>query len=197
MTALIRLMLSCTILLFCIGFITGGVYPAVVTGISQLIFPYQANGSVIEHEGKVIGSVLLGQDFSEDKYFWGRPSATVPPYNAASSRASNWSPNNPKLHEAVKERAIQLKKSNKDDSALIPVDLVTASASGLDPHISSAAAEYQIERVAKSRRLTEQQVRELVNSHTHEEFMGYGPPRVNVLMLNIALDGLHNEKKKK
>ncbi len=177
--------------LFVFTLITGIVYPLAVTGVAQMIFPFQANGSIITKDGKPVGSSLIGQQFDDPKYFWGRPSATSPyPYNAAASSGSNLAQSNPNLIERVKARAEILKNtflSNKP----IPVDLVTASGSGLDPHISPAAAEYQIARVAKAHSFDEAKVRSLVAVHTEgREFGILGEPVVNVLKLNLSLDEL-------
>jgi K+-transporting ATPase ATPase C chain len=167
--------------------ITGVAYPLIVTGIAQVAFKGQANGSLIEKDGKVLGSRLIGQPFSDPKYFWSRPSATSPmPYNGASSSGSNQGPTNPALKEAVEGRIKAL-----GGKTPVPADLVSASGSGLDPHISPAAAEYQIERVAKARNLGEDKLRALVAQHTEGRQLGIlGEPRVNVLALNLALDTL-------
>ena len=172
--------------------ITGVAYPLVVTGIAQVVFSDQANGSLIREGDKVRGSRLIGQPFSDAKYFWSRPSATSPmPYNGASSSGSNQGPTNPALKEAVEGRVKALRDAGGDPSKSVPVDLVTASGSGLDPHISPAAAEYQIERVAKARGLSPDAVRALVAKHTEGRQLGVlGEPRVDVLELNLALDGV-------
>jgi K+-transporting ATPase ATPase C chain len=170
--------------------ITGAIYPAVVTGIAQVIFPSQANGSLIEEGGKAVGSSLVGQPFSDPKHFWSRPSATSPyPYNASSSSGSNQGPLNPALADAVKDRIKALRDADPGNNAPVPVDLVTASASGLDPHISPAAAEYQVNRVAKARGMDPAKVRVLVVQYTEDRQFGFlGEPGVNVLRLNRALD---------
>lgn len=172
--------------------LTGVAYPLLVTGVALTVFPRQARGSVLVDGGKERGSLLIGQPFTDPRYFWGRPSATNPPYNGGSSSGSNLGPTNPALIEAVKARVQALRDADPDNHALVPIDLVTASASGLDPHISPAAAEYQIARVAGLRRdqgLDEAKIRALVASHTEARQFGIlGEPRVNVLALNLALD---------
>jgi K+-transporting ATPase ATPase C chain len=172
--------------------VVGFIYPLIVTGIGHVAFPEQAAGSLIVKEGKAIGSRLIGQSFTEPKYFWSRPSATGPyPYNASASTGSNQGPLNPALTDAVKARMEALKAADPTNTAPIPVDLVTASASGLDPHISVAAANYQLERVARARGLSAQTVAVLVTKHTEGRLLGFlGEPRINVLELNLALDGL-------
>jgi K+-transporting ATPase ATPase C chain len=164
----------------------GGIYPLAVTAISQLIFNSAADGSLIKDGDKVIGSSLLGQQFTGDKYFWGRLSAEG--YDAMRSGGTNLSPANPKALEAAKARVEALKKADPDNKALVPVDLVTASASGLDPHISLLAAEYQIGRVAKARGMNPDDVQQMINDHIDSQSKLFGEPYVNVLELNIALD---------
>ena len=170
--------------------ITGLVYPLLVTGVARLAFPAQAVGSLIVRDGKPVGSSLIGQNFSEPKYFWGRPSATSPmPYNGSGSSGSNQGPLNPALVDAVKGRIDALKAADPDNTLPIPVDLVTASASGLDPHISVAAAQYQVARVARARKLAPDAVLALVARRTEGLWLGLlGEARVNVLELNLELD---------
>jgi potassium-transporting ATPase KdpC subunit len=179
--------------------ITGIVYPLVVTGIAQVIFPDKANGSLIKKEGKIVGSELIGQPFSDPKYFWSRLSATSPyAYNAGSSSGSNYGPLNPALLDAVKKRVQDLKSADSLNTLPIPVDLVTSSASGLDPHISIAAALYQLPRVARVRGLSEVQVHALVDRFTEGRQLGFlGESRVNVLELNLTLDETQSTPKEK
>jgi len=177
--------------------LTGMVYPGLVTLVAQGIFPRQANGSVVMRDGMAIGSELIGQRFDQPEYFWGRPSATTPvPYNAASSSGSNWGPTNPALLDAVGKRAQELSDSDHHHIKGIPVDLVTASASGLDPHISPAAAQFQMARVAQARNMPVEEVQRMVADHTLGRTLGvWGEPRVNVLQLNLALDARASSKR--
>jgi K+-transporting ATPase ATPase C chain len=162
-----------------------------MTGVAQIVFPHQANGSLIVHDDKIVGSELIGQQFDDPKYFWGRPSATSPAYNGAASTGSNFGPTNPAQLDAVRSRVETLRKAHPDQNGLIPVDLVTASGSGLDPHISPAAAEYQVNRVAQARGIDVETVRNIVAENTEGRTLAIlGEPRVNVLQLNHALDSL-------
>jgi potassium-transporting ATPase KdpC subunit len=173
--------------------LTGVIYPVAVTALAQLLFPRQANGSLIsDDQGETLGSELIGQPFSDPQYFWGRPSATAPyPYNAGASSGSNLGPTNPALRDAVKARIQALREADPGNALPVPVDLVTASASGLDPHISPAAAAYQINRVAKARKLERGKLQALVDDYTEaRQWLVLGEPRVNVLKLNLALDQL-------
>lgn len=183
-----------SLLLFTI--LAGFIYPLAVTGVAQAVFPKQANGSIIVKEGKPVGSALIGQEFGDPTYFWGRPSATSPyQYNGGSSSGSNLGPNNPDLVKTVQARAQALRDADPGNQAKIPVDLVTASGSGLDPHISPAAALYQAARVARSRELDILSVRVLIEAHIEDRQFGVlGEPRVNVLELNMALDELDENK---
>jgi K+-transporting ATPase ATPase C chain len=176
-------------LLALLTIITGVIYPLTVTGLAQALFPHQANGSLIVMDGKTYGSELIGQQFDDPKYFWGRPSAAG--YNAAASSGSNLGPMNPSLKEVVQARIDALHAADSNNSLPIPVDLVTASASGLDPHISVASASYQVFRIATARGLSEAEVSSLVEEYTEgRQFGVFGEPRVNVLLLNLALDGI-------
>jgi len=180
------------VVLVLLSLVTGVAYPLIVTGIAQAVFPSQANGSLILHDGKPVGSSLIGQPFDDPKYFWGRLSATAQfAYNASASSGSNLGPINPALHAAAKGRIDALREADPGNQAPVPVDLVTASGSGLDPDISPAAAFYQVPRVARARHLNEERVRELVHTHVRHRQLGLlGEPRVNVLRLNLALDGM-------
>ncbi|RZJ14055.1 MAG: potassium-transporting ATPase subunit KdpC [Acidovorax sp.] len=170
--------------------LTGLLYPLAVTGAAQAVFPHEAAGSLVQRQGKTVGSALIGQNFAEPGHFRGRPSATAPmPHNAAASGGSNQGPLNPALADAVKTRVAALREADPTNTAPVPVDLVTASASGLDPHISAAAAQYQAARVARARHLPLERVSALVAQHTEQPLWGLlGEPRVNVLALNLALD---------
>ena len=181
---------SALMMFFILTILTGVAYPLAVTAIAQLLFPHQANGSLIYKDGKPIGSTLIGQPFDDPKYFWGRPSATAPfPYSAAASSGSNLGPTNPALIETVKMRVAALKAADPGNDTPVPVDLVTASGSGLDPHISPASAEYQVRRVARARGREEAFVRTVVRQHTEgRQFGMLGETRVNVLAVNLALD---------
>lgn len=189
MTALLRPALSLFLLL---TLVTGIIYPLAVTGVAKLVFPSAAQGSLIVKDGKPVGSDLIGQRFTAPEYFWGRPSATAPyPNNAAASSGSNQGPLNPALLDAVKGRIAALKAADPANTKPIPLDLVTASGSGLDPHISPAAAAYQVSRVARARGLGSDAVETLVARYTEGRQWGvFGEPRVNVLRLNLALDSL-------
>ena len=189
MTSIIR---PALVLFLVLTAITGVVYPLVVTGIAEAVFPRQAGGSIIVEDGKAVGSSLIGQSFSDPKHFWSRPSATSPqPYNGLASGGSNLGPLNPTLTDGIKTRIDALRAADPANEAPIPVDLVTASASGLDPDISLAAAYYQIPRVARARGLEPQALRSLIAAHAHGRWLGIlGEPRVNVLELNLALDAL-------
>lgn len=180
------------VLLAAFSVLTGLAYPALVTGLAQLAFPAQAHGSLLTVEGRVVGSSLVGQPFDAPRYFWGRPSATARvPYDGAASAGSNLGPGNPRLAEAVRARVAALRAADASPPGPVPVDLVTASASGLDPDVSPAAARWQVRRVARARGLDEAVVAALVERHVEGRWLGvWGEPRVNVLRLNLALDAL-------
>jgi K+-transporting ATPase ATPase C chain len=179
------------VMLVVLSVITGVVYPLAITGIAQLVFPYAANGSRIVLEGRLVGSRWIGQSFSQPQYFWGRLSATAPAYNAAASSGSNLGPLHSGLTDAAKARVDALRAADPAAPAVVPIDLVTASGSGLDPHISPEAAEYQVGRVATARGIAPERVRELVARHTTGRLLGiFGEPVINVLELNLALDQL-------
>jgi K+-transporting ATPase ATPase C chain len=182
-----------TLVLFLVlTLLTGVAYPLVVTGVAKTLFPEQAAGSLVSREGKIVGSALIGQNFSDPKHFWGRPSATGPmPYNAAASSGSNQGPLNPALIDAVKGRVEALRAADPGNNAPVPVDLVTASASGLDPHISPAAARYQVTRIARLRGLPVENIQALVDAQTEKPWLGVVSEfQINVLRLNLALDNL-------
>jgi potassium-transporting ATPase KdpC subunit len=187
MTAMLRPLL---VLFALLTVVTGAAYPLIVTGIGKMFFPHQVSGSLVMHDGKPVGSALIGQSFQEPKYFWGRLSATSPmPNNGASSGGSNFGPSNPALIDAVKGRIEALRVADPGNSAAVPVDLVTASGSGLDPDISPAAALYQVGRVARARHWDPATVRQIVMVHIEApQWWIFGEPRVNVLLLNLALD---------
>lgn len=177
------------VMLMIMTLLAGVLYPLAMTSLAQALFPAQANGSLIMRNNQVIGSALIGQQFDAPKYFWGRLSATTPAYNSAASGGSNFGPTSQSLVDATKARMAALKQADPNNTLPVPVDLVTASASGLDPHISPAAAQYQVARIAKARGLNEAQVQQLVSQFTESRTLGLlGEPRVNVLQLNLALD---------
>jgi K+-transporting ATPase ATPase C chain len=180
------------IMLLSLTVLTGLAYPLAVTGLAQIIFPSRANGSIVLRDGQAVGSSLIGQEFTDPRYFWGRPSATSPvPYNGAASSGSNLGPLSPALTDAVAARVAALRAADPGNTAPVPIDLVTASGSGLDPHISIAAAEYQVARVARARGMSQDSVRDLVKQATEgRQFGVLGKPRVNVLTLNLGLDRL-------
>jgi K+-transporting ATPase ATPase C chain len=194
MRTMVKILRQSLTVLVALTLITGIIYPLAVTGIARGVFPNKANGSLVVQNDTAVGSALIGQPFSDPKYFWSRPSATSPvPYNAAASSGSNLGPTNPALLEAVQARIAALRAADPGNDQPVPVDLVTASGSGLDPHISPAAAYYQVGRVARVRGLSEEAVRALVAEHAQGRQWGlFGEPRVNVLELNLALDSLGN-----
>jgi K+-transporting ATPase ATPase C chain len=187
MTSILR---PALVLFLVLSLLTGLVYPLAITGIAQATMPFQAGGSIVQRDGKAVGSLLIGQSFSDPRHFWGRPSATSPgPNNATASSGSNQGPSNPALVDAVKGRIDALRAADPDNKAPVPVDLVTASASGLDPEISVAAARYQAPRIARVRNVPMEQVNALIAQHAKGQILGFlGEPRVNVLALNLALD---------
>ena len=180
------------VLFLLLTLLTGFLYPLLVTALAQLLFPHQAAGSIVLRDGRAVGSRLIGQNFSDPRYFWSRPSATTPqPYNGTASTGSNLGPLNPQLTAAVRTRIAALRAADPTNSAPVPIDLVTASGSGLDPEISLAAANYQAARVARARGLAPERVQALIAQHTEGRLLGViGEPRVNVLELNLALDAL-------
>jgi K+-transporting ATPase ATPase C chain len=180
------------VLFVALSLVTGIAYPLLVTEVAKVAMPFEAGGSIVERDGKAVGSLLIGQSFSDPKHFWSRPSATSPgPNNATASGGSNQGPSNPALVEAVKGRIDALRAADPDNKAPIPVDLVTASASGLDPEISIAAARYQTGRIARARGIPVDRVNALVAEHAKPQLLGFlGEPRVNVLELNLALDAI-------
>lgn len=185
------------VLFLLLGVLLGGLYPLLVTGLAQSFFPRQANGSLIERQGEVVGSELIGQNFSSPAYFWSRPSAAGTfPNNGMASGGSNLGPTNPALKQAAEDRAKALREADPDNKRPIPIDLLTASASGLDPHISPDAADYQATRVARERGISVDQVRALIRGNSETPQWGlFGEPRVNVLKLNLALDKVAPQKK--
>ncbi|KTC90596.1 potassium-transporting ATPase subunit KdpC [Fluoribacter dumoffii] len=199
MTETLKQMKTAVLFLFVFSILTGLIYPVLVTALAQLFFPFKANGSLLRYDGKPIGSELIGQYFNTPNYFWGRPSATTPfPYNAMQSGGSNMGPSNPMFLQTVTKRIAELHQytlQNKMPQALIPVDLVTASGSGLDPEISPLAAFYQIPRIAKARNIPEQEIQKLVSELIKTRTLHLlGEPRINVLELNLALDHIRTTK---
>ena len=184
-----KLIRPALVMLLLMTLLTGVLYPLAMTGLAQVMFPAQANGSLITKDNRVIGSSLIGQQFDDPKFFWGRLSATSPAYNSAASSGSNYGPTSASLTDRVKSRLEALKQADPNNTQPVPVDLVTASGSGLDPHISLAAAQYQVSRVARARGLSEAQVQQLIDRFTEDRTLGLlGEPRVNVLQLNLAHD---------
>jgi K+-transporting ATPase ATPase C chain len=177
------------LVLLLLTLLTGLAYPLAVTGLAQVLFPHAANGSLLERDGRVVGSALVGQAFDDPKYVWGRPSATSPSHNGAASSGSNQGPTNPALAEAVASRITALRAADPENREPIPVDLVTASSSGLDPHVSPAGARWQAGRVARARGLSRERVLSVIDAHVEGRTLGVlGEPRVNVLRVNLALD---------
>jgi potassium-transporting ATPase KdpC subunit len=194
LTEILKQMKIAVLLMLAISVLTGLIYPVVVTAVAQLLFPSRANGSLIFLDNKAVGSELIGQSFTDPKYFWGRPSATTPfPYNAEASSGSNYGPMNQDFLFSVKSQIIKWQQADIDDLNSIPVDLVTSSGSGLDPDISPLAAYYQAHRIAKARNLLDDDIKSLINKNIQKRQWGMlGEPRVNVLQLNLALDDLDN-----
>lgn len=192
-----QIKIACILLMLLIG-ITGLIYPMLVTSVAQLFFNWQANGSLIANNGKITGSLLIGQAFTDSGYFWGRPSATTPyPYNPLYSSGSNLAASNPVLLMAIQERITSLRNADKNNQKLIPVDLVTASASGIDPEISPLAAYYQVHRIAVARKWQDAEIVSLIEKIAkHSACNILGEPRINVLKLNLGLDHLHTQAKK-
>ena len=190
---MIKHLINTIIVYAALTIITGILYPMAVTGLAQLFFPYRANGSMIEINEKAIGSELIGQKFSDQKYFWSRPSATTPAYNSAASSGSNLGPLNPALANTVKKRLATLKSADPENNFPVPIDLVTSSGSGLDPHISPASAYYQLHRISKIRGIDENQIKTLIDQSIEKRQWGIlGEPRINVLQLNLKLDEIKN-----
>jgi K+-transporting ATPase ATPase C chain len=183
------------VLFLLLSVVTGIAYPLLVTGIAEAAMPFQAGGSIVQSGGKAVGSLLIGQSFSDPRHFWSRPSATSPgPNNATASGGSNLGPSNPALVDAVKGRIAALRAADPGNTAPVPVDLVTASASGLDPEVSIAAARYQVQRIARARGMPAERLNALVAAHAKDPVLGFlGEPRVNVLELNLALDSAPRE----
>jgi potassium-transporting ATPase KdpC subunit len=195
MKAFVQKMRATFGLILLLSVLLGGVYPMVVLAIAKVGFAQKAGGSLIEKDGKVVGSSLLGQEFTQPQYFWGRVSATTPAYNAMASTAANFGPSNPELLKAANARIAALQKSDPKNNAILPQELITSSASGLDPHISLLAAEYQIGRVAKARGMLPDDLQALIIEHIEPQSKLVGTPYVNVLKLNLALDALTPKKK--
>ena len=197
LTEIIKQTKTALLLILLFSILTGIVYPIIVTGIAQFLFPWKANGSIFKEKGKLVGSKLIGQSFTDNKYFWGRPSATPSfPYNSQYSSGSNLGPSNPALYLAIKSRLDILHRADPENKNLIPRGLIAASGSGLDPDISPGAALYQIPRIAKNRHLPEKDIANILQANIKNRTLGIlGEPRVNVLQLNLALDNLTHDKK--